>query len=175
MKIVRLYPLFFFSLLMALFSYAHDKPVEKNAYNTYFEERKAEITIPDLISEPEYISRPDASGKPELAEVSVKFLPGTAYLAYIYAHNHDTGVLQNFGTFYVNSHWHTFLPVGSKFKITVLGAGKHCRFFTVVNATYAHLEFWGTSDHSKYEYVGGDAIIEEDFYTTHSVHGCPDP
>ena len=153
MKIVRLYPLFFFSLFLALFSNAHDEPVEKSAN----------------LNDRSLVRRAD------LAEISVKFLPGTAYLAYIYSRNSETGVLHNYGTYYVNSHWHTFLPVGSRFKITVLGAGKHCRFFTVVNPTHSHLEFWGSSDHSKFEHVAGDAVVLDDFYTTHAVYGCPDP
>lgn len=151
--IKRLRPLFFSSLFLALFSNAYDWSSEGS---TNFD------------------GLPPAYRK-DVAKVSVKFLWGTAFLSYIYARDSETGVLHDYGSFYVNSYWHAYLPVGSTIKITVIGAGRHCRFFTVVKPTHSHLEFWGTSDHSKFEYVSGDAVILDRYYTTHAASGCPDP
>ena len=111
---------------------------------------------------------------PEYAEISVDFIPGTAFIAWIVTRDSDSKRIHDYGTYGVNGHWQAKLPKNSRVMVGVQGfANKYCRYFEIKNTTYANLNFWGTCDLSHYEITEGDAVeFEKEII---SLNRCPDP
>ena len=109
----------------------------------------------------------------ERADVSINFLPGTAFVAWIVTRDGESQKVHDYGTYAVGGHWQVSLPVNSRIKVGIQGFGpKHCRYFSVVKRTPGTIKFWGASDHSKYG-IEGDAVKYDTEETT--FQGCSDP
>ncbi len=150
MKTNRLFPFFFFSLLIAFFTQASEEDINDHAYKV-------------------------SSNFDDRAEISVQFLPGTGFVSWILTRNSETGALDDYGRFYVNDHWTGYLPEDSRVLIAMRGNGVNCFYFKVVKPSFGHIELVGASGSPSIDIAAGDALVIERLYNTHSAAWCPDP
>nr|MDT0253490.1 hypothetical protein [Endozoicomonas sp.] len=108
------------------------------------------------------------------ADVSLHFLPGTAFIAWIATRSGEDQIVHNHGKYFAGDHWQVKLPVGSRIKVGTKGFGsKFCQYFTVANPSSSSVNFWSTPTQPDFAIVGGNAIQEDTNVTTELE--CPAP
>ncbi len=94
----------------------------------------------------------------DLANVSVRFIAGTAFLGKIAIYEADGANAQEVGLFGVGGHWQHSLPVNSHFRVRVPGFFYElCWYFDVIRPTSAKVHFWGSLSDPRYS-IQGDGI-----------------
>lgn len=147
----RLVLLYFFSLFIAFFAHAGDEDIE---YDTSNEDTRRLIGY-------FYNS----------SDIFVKFIFNGTFTPRIVTRNSKTGALADYGYFYTNDYWNSYLPVNSRILVAVFSGGYSCYYFNITKPTFGNIEVTGASNLTVY----GDGIAFQQLLSTFSIYGCPNP